>query len=80
VQVPPVPARGWRPAALAGVAGPAEAEARGTRVLVVDCGDFFQGTPEGDVPKGRLVIDCMNETDGTCQERYDVCFEQALTL
>ncbi len=39
----------------------AEEAARGVRVLVVDCGDFFQGTPEGDMSHGELVIDVMNE-------------------
>jgi hypothetical protein len=26
------------------------------------------------------VSDCMNETDGTCQERYDYCFEEVTAL
>lgn len=37
-----------------------EAEAAGVSVVLVDAGDFFQGTPEGDLPNGRLVIDLMN--------------------
>lgn len=37
----------------------AEGEASGAGVLLVDAGDFFQGTPEGDVTKGRLVLDLM---------------------
>src|SRR5688572_13843112 len=34
--------------------------ARG-RVLLVDSGDFFQGTPEGDLTRGRVVLDAFNE-------------------
>jgi len=37
-----------------------EAIAGGDRVLVVDCGDMFEGTPEGDLTRGELVIDAMN--------------------
>ncbi|MBP7654518.1 bifunctional metallophosphatase/5'-nucleotidase [Candidatus Dependentiae bacterium] len=29
-------------------------------VVVFDAGDMFQGTPEGDLTDGRIVIDCMN--------------------
>lgn len=28
--------------------------------LLIDSGDFFQGTPEGDLTKGDSVIECMN--------------------
>ena len=38
-----------------------EEEAKGARVVVVDCGDFYQGTPEGDLPMGRLVLEILNE-------------------
>jgi len=34
--------------------------ARG-RVLLVDSGDFFQGTPEGDLTRGRVVLEAFNE-------------------
>lgn len=37
-----------------------EAEAAGVPVVLVDAGDFFQGTPEGDLPNGRLVVDLFN--------------------
>jgi 2',3'-cyclic-nucleotide 2'-phosphodiesterase (5'-nucleotidase family) len=30
------------------------------QVLLVDSGDFFQGTPEGDLTDGRVVIDAYN--------------------
>jgi 5'-nucleotidase/UDP-sugar diphosphatase len=36
-------------------------EASGVGVLHVDAGDFFQGTPEGDLTKGRVVVDAFNE-------------------
>lgn len=51
----------------------AEETARGARVLVVDTGDFFQGTPEGDLPKGRLVVDAMNAIgyDAACLGNHD---------
>ncbi|HPN32538.1 MAG TPA: bifunctional UDP-sugar hydrolase/5'-nucleotidase [bacterium] len=29
-------------------------------VILFDVGDMFQGTPEGDLTDGKLVIDCMN--------------------
>jgi len=35
--------------------------ASGIRVLHVDAGDFFQGTPEGDLTHGRVVLDAFNE-------------------
>ncbi len=38
-----------------------EERAKGARVIVVDCGDVFRGTPEGDLPRGRLVIEILNE-------------------
>ncbi|MBI5368300.1 MAG: bifunctional metallophosphatase/5'-nucleotidase [Planctomycetes bacterium] len=38
----------------------AEAQAAGRAVLLVDAGDCYQGTPEGDMPHGRLVIDLLN--------------------
>lgn len=38
-----------------------EAETKaGATVLLVDCGDFFQGTPEGDMTEGKIVVDSMN--------------------
>jgi len=51
----------------------AEEEARGSAVLVVDCGDFYQGTPEGDLPKGRLVVEIMNEIgyDAACLGNHE---------
>jgi len=30
-------------------------------ILLVDTGDFFQGTPEGDLTRGRAVLEAMNE-------------------
>lgn len=49
------------------------AQSAGARVIVVDCGDFFQGTPEGDMLEGRLVIDCMNAIgyDALCLGNHD---------
>lgn len=38
-----------------------EREALGPdRVLLLDAGDWYQGTPEGNVPRGRLVVDVYN--------------------
>lgn len=34
---------------------------RGVPVVHVDSGDFFQGTPEGDLTRGRVVVDAFNE-------------------
>lgn len=34
--------------------------ARG-RVVLIDSGDFFQGTPEGDLTRGRVVLDAFND-------------------
>lgn len=50
-----------------------EEEAKGSRVVVVDCGDFFQGTPEGDLTKGRLIVEIMNEIgyDALCLGNHD---------
>ncbi|MBI3273192.1 MAG: 5'-nucleotidase C-terminal domain-containing protein [Planctomycetes bacterium] len=44
----------------------AEAERNGRAFLLVDAGDFFQGTPEGDLPKGRFVLELLNHM------RYDL--------
>jgi len=46
--------------------------ARG-RVVLVDTGDFFQGTPEGDLTRGRAVLDAMNEIgyDALCPGNHD---------
>ncbi|MBI2920457.1 MAG: bifunctional metallophosphatase/5'-nucleotidase [Planctomycetes bacterium] len=38
----------------------AKAWADGATVFVVDAGDWFQGTPEGDLPRGKLVVEWMN--------------------
>ena len=35
--------------------------ALGFKVVHLDAGDFFQGTPEGDLTQGRVVIDAFNE-------------------
>jgi len=50
-----------------------EETAKGARVFVVDCGDFFQGTPEGDLTEGRLIIDAFNEigVDALCVGNHD---------
>jgi 2',3'-cyclic-nucleotide 2'-phosphodiesterase (5'-nucleotidase family) len=34
--------------------------AAGNTVFLVDAGDWFQGTPEGDIPRGKLVVEWMN--------------------
>jgi hypothetical protein len=26
------------------------------------------------------MVECMNATDGLCQDRYDICFEESLTF
>ncbi len=53
--------RGGLPAALAYVKQVrAEARRAGDEVFLIDAGDFFQGTPEGDLPEGRLFIHLMN--------------------
>ncbi|MFN8176969.1 MAG: bifunctional UDP-sugar hydrolase/5'-nucleotidase [bacterium] len=39
---------------------------KGGRLLLVDAGDIFQGTPVGTLSKGRVVMDFMNAV------RYDV--------
>ncbi len=44
-------------AALATARG--EAEASGAGVLVLDAGDWFQGTPEGAIEKGAVVVDLL---------------------
>ncbi len=38
----------------------AQAEANGWGVIMIDAGDFFQGTPVGTFTKGAAVIDFMN--------------------
>src|SRR5262245_3908255 len=38
----------------------ASERSRGVPVLHVDAGDFFQGTPEGDLTRGRVVVDAFN--------------------
>ncbi|MBI4563588.1 MAG: bifunctional metallophosphatase/5'-nucleotidase [Planctomycetes bacterium] len=52
---------------------------RGARVVTVDGGDFFQGTPEGDLTRGRLVIQAMNEIgyDAACLGNHDFDFGPA---
>jgi len=36
-------------------------ERKRARVIHVDAGDFFQGTPEGDLTRGRVVLESFNE-------------------
>lgn len=38
----------------------ASAEKEGRAVLLLDAGDFFHGTPEGNTTKGRAVVEFMN--------------------
>lgn len=38
----------------------AEARAAGKHVLLLDAGDLFQGTPEGNLTRGHIVVDMMN--------------------
>ena len=54
--------------------------ARG-RVVLVDSGDFFQGTPEGDLTRGRAVLEAMNAIgyDALCPGNHDFDFGPALT-
>ncbi len=49
---------------------------KGARVLVVDCGDFFQGTPEGNLTEGRLIVDYFNAVgyDVLCVGNHDFDF------
>jgi 2',3'-cyclic-nucleotide 2'-phosphodiesterase (5'-nucleotidase family) len=58
-----------------------EERAKGATVLVVDCGDFFQGTPEGNLTKGRLIVDYMNAVgyDALCVGNHDFDFGPAVT-
>ncbi len=51
------------------------------RVLLVDSGDFFQGTPEGDLTRGGAVLDAMNAMgyDALCPGNHDFDFGPALT-
>jgi 2',3'-cyclic-nucleotide 2'-phosphodiesterase (5'-nucleotidase family) len=46
---------------LSSIASFIAAESARGRVVVVDAGDFFQGTPEGDLTRGRAVLDAFNE-------------------
>lgn len=59
----------------------AEEEAKGARVFIVDCGDFFQGTPEGDLTEGRLLIDTFNEIgyDALCVGNHEFDFGSKVT-
>ena len=43
------------------------ATAQGKVVLLVDGGDQFQGTPEGNITRGKIVTDFMNAV------KYDAC-------
>ncbi len=36
-------------------------ESGAERVLLLDAGDWFQGTPEGNMTEGRMIIDLFNE-------------------
>lgn len=58
----------------------AEETAKGARVFVVDCGDFFQGTPEGDLSEGRIMVDAYNEIgyDVLCTGNHDYDFGPAV--
>jgi 2',3'-cyclic-nucleotide 2'-phosphodiesterase (5'-nucleotidase family) len=38
----------------------AEAAARGAHVLLLDGGDVWRGTPEGDLPRGSLVVEAFS--------------------
>ena len=38
-------------------------ERDGARVVRFDGGDFFQGTPEGDLTRGQLILDALNLMD-----------------
>lgn len=51
----------------------AEETAKGAQVYIVDCGDFFQGTPEGDLTEGRIIVDAFNEAgyDALCVGNHD---------
>ncbi len=55
--------------------------AKGARVLVVDCGDFFQGTPEGNLTIGKLIVDYFNAVgyDVLCVGNHDFDFGPAVT-
>lgn len=51
----------------------AEETQKGARVFIVDCGDFFQGTPEGDLTEGKIIVDAYNEIgyDALCVGNHD---------
>jgi 5'-nucleotidase / UDP-sugar diphosphatase len=44
-----------------------KAKAEGKEVLLLDGGDQFQGTPEGNITRGKIVTDFMNAV------KYDAC-------
>ena len=59
----------------------ARLETAGLRVLHIDSGDFFQGTPEGDLTHGRVVLDAFNEmrVDALVPGNHDFDFGPGVT-
>lgn len=53
-----------------------EARRNGDAFFLVDAGDFFQGTPEGDLPAGRLMVHLMNLAGYDLQEPGNHDFDQ----
>jgi 2',3'-cyclic-nucleotide 2'-phosphodiesterase (5'-nucleotidase family) len=58
----PQRARGEKPQRLVGGAAAFKALVNGEKgpKLVLDAGDWFQGTPEGDITKGQSLVDVLN--------------------
>lgn len=52
----------------------------GPEMLLVDAGDWFQGTPEGNLTEGKLVFDLFNEVgvDVTVVGNHDFDFGEAV--
>lgn len=46
------------------------------RVLLLDAGDWFQGTPEGNVPKGKMIVDLFSamKVDAAAVGNHDLDF------
>ncbi|HEY3226581.1 MAG TPA: metallophosphoesterase, partial [Planctomycetota bacterium] len=58
-----------------------KSEVSGVRVLHVDSGDFFQGTPEGDLTRGRAVLEALNamRCDALVPGNHDFDFGPGVT-
>lgn len=57
-----------------------EARRSGAHLVVLDQGDAFQGTPEGDLPQGKLIIDWMNQMGYTALTLGNHEFDQGASV